>query len=59
LRGLELRGLAGQYAGGILYSGGRFGAGSAQTVCGYREALVLADTGLYGSVELAQSFDLA
>jgi hemolysin activation/secretion protein len=58
--GLELRArISGQYADGILFSGERFGGGGAQTVRGYRETLVLADTGLNGSLELAQSFDLA
>ena len=58
--GLELRArFAGQYADGILYSGERFGAGGAQTVRGYRETLVLADTGVLGSVELAKSFSLS
>lgn len=59
-RGLELRArLAGQYADGILYSGERFAAGGSQTVRGYRETLVLADTGLNGSIELAQPFSLS
>ncbi|MEP3421634.1 MAG: ShlB/FhaC/HecB family hemolysin secretion/activation protein [Erythrobacter sp.] len=58
--GLELRvRLAGQYADGILFSGERFAAGGAQTVRGYRETLVLADTGLNASVELAKSFSLS
>ena len=58
--GLELRlRLTGQVADGILYSGERFAAGGRQTVRGYRETLVLADTGLVGSVELAQSFTLS
>lgn len=58
--GLELRArLSGQYADGILYSGERFAAGGAQTVRGYRETLVLADTGVNGSVELAKTFTLS
>ncbi|MEE4154702.1 MAG: ShlB/FhaC/HecB family hemolysin secretion/activation protein [Erythrobacter sp.] len=58
--GLELRSrLVGQYADGILYSGERFAAGGAQSVRGYRETLVLADTGLNGSVELVRAFSLS
>ncbi len=58
-KGLELRArLAGQWADGILYSGERFSAGGADTVRGYRETLVLSDTGAVGSVELVQSFNL-
>lgn len=58
--GLELRArLAGQYADGILFSGERFAAGGAQTVRGYRETLVLADTGINASVELAQTFSIS
>lgn len=57
---LELRvRAAGQWADGILYSGERFAAGGAQTVRGYRETLVLSDTGVTGSIELAQSFSLS
>ena len=43
----------------ILYSGERFAAGGAQTVRGYRETLVLADTGATASVELARTFSLS
>lgn len=58
--GLELRArIAGQYADGILYSGERFAAGGAQTVRGYRETLVLADTGMNANLELAQTFSLS
>lgn len=57
---LELRlRFAGQYSDGILYSGERFAAGGRQTVRGYRETLVLADTGAIGSIELAQPFSLS
>ena len=58
--GLELRArISGQYADGILFSGERFAAGGAQTVRGYRETLVLADTGINASVELARTFSLS
>jgi len=58
--GLELRlRTAGQWASGILYAGERFAAGGARTVRGYRETLSLADTGLLGSIELAQAFSLS
>ena len=58
--GLELRArLAGQYADGILYSGERFAAGGSQSVRGYRETLVLADTGESASLELAQTFSIS
>lgn len=58
--GLELRlRAAGQWASGILYAGERFSAGGARTVRGYRETLALADTGVLGSVELAQAFSLS
>ncbi|MDA7788083.1 hypothetical protein N8940_02495 [Sphingomonadaceae bacterium] len=58
--GLELRArVAGQYADGILYSGERFAAGGSQSVRGYRETLVLADTGVFGSLELAQTFSIS
>ncbi|MEM6586567.1 MAG: ShlB/FhaC/HecB family hemolysin secretion/activation protein, partial [Pseudomonadota bacterium] len=58
--GLELRlRTSGQWASGILYAGERFAVGGARTVRGYRETLSLADTGLLGSVELAQSFSLS
>ena len=57
--GLELRlRLAGQYANGILYSGERLAAGGEYTVRGYRETLVLADTGAIGSVEMARPFSI-
>jgi hemolysin activation/secretion protein len=58
-KGLELRlRLSGQAADGILYSGERIAAGGEHSVRGYRETLVLADTGLIGSAEIAQSFSL-
>ncbi|MEL1250960.1 ShlB/FhaC/HecB family hemolysin secretion/activation protein [Aurantiacibacter gilvus] len=58
--GTELRmRLSGQYADGILYSGERFAAGGSQAVRGYRETLVLSDSGVIGSVELAQPFSLS
>lgn len=57
--GLELRTRVGaQVADGILYSGERLSAGGAFTVRGYRETLILADTGVIGSVELVQPFSL-
>ncbi len=57
--GLELRvRLSGQAATGILYSGERISAGGQDTVRGYRETLLLADTGVIGSVELAHPLSL-
>jgi hemolysin activation/secretion protein len=57
--GLELRGrLTGQTANSLLYSGERIGVGGVGTVRGYREALILADRALIGSVELAWPFNL-
>ena len=57
--GLELRArLAAQYADGPLYSGERFSAGGENSVRGYRENLLLADDGAFGSVEFARPFDL-
>lgn len=57
--GLELRMRVGaQASDGILYSGERLSAGGEYTVRGYRETLILADTGAIGSVELAQPFSL-
>lgn len=54
-RQLELRlRLAGQAAGGLLYSPERFSVGGADTVRGYRESLLLADEAAVASVELAQ-----
>lgn len=59
-RGLELRArLTGQTANSLLYSGERIGVGGVGTVRGYREALVLADRALIGSVELAYPFSLS
>lgn len=58
--GLQLRvRLVGQFADGIIYSGERFAAGGVETVRGYRETLILADTGVVGSMELAQNFTLS
>jgi hemolysin activation/secretion protein len=51
--------LAGQTADGILFSGERIAAGGEYTVRGYRESLILADTGVTGSAELAKSFSLS
>ncbi len=57
--GLELRARAtGQIADGILYSGERLSAGGAYSVRGYRETLLLADSGATGSIELARRFSL-
>ncbi|MDB5451888.1 MAG: ShlB/FhaC/HecB family hemolysin secretion/activation protein [Caulobacteraceae bacterium] len=57
--GLELRArLAAQYADGPLYSGERFSAGGEHSVRGYRENLLLADNGAFGSLELAQPLNL-
>jgi hemolysin activation/secretion protein len=58
--GLELRlRLTGQWADGLLYSGERLSVGGEYTVRGYRETLALVDTGVIGSVELAQPFSLS
>jgi hemolysin activation/secretion protein len=54
---LRLRGAA-QVADGPLYSGERFSAGGEDSVRGYRENLLLADDGAFGSVELARPFTL-
>ncbi|MEE4152641.1 MAG: ShlB/FhaC/HecB family hemolysin secretion/activation protein [Erythrobacter sp.] len=51
--------VAGQWADGILYSVERFAAGGINSVRGYRETLILADTGLSGSIGLARAFDLS
>lgn len=57
--GLELRlRLVGQYAGGTLYSSERFSVGGENSVRGYRENLLLADEGVFGSIELVRSFSL-
>ncbi len=57
--GLELRVRGyGQVADGILYSAERLSAGGVYTVRGYRETLVLADSGVIGSIELARRFSL-
>ena len=59
-KGWEVRTrLAAQWADGILYSGERFSVGGQQTVRGYRETLILADTGVAGSVELLRHFSLS
>ena len=58
--GLELRiRLAGQIAGGRLYSSEKISVGGQGTVRGYRENLLLADEAAIGSVELARPFALA
>ncbi|HEY3951681.1 ShlB/FhaC/HecB family hemolysin secretion/activation protein [Phenylobacterium sp.] len=54
---LRLRGAA-QWADGPLYTGERFTLGGEDTVRGYRENLILADTGAFASAELAQPFSL-
>jgi hemolysin activation/secretion protein len=57
---LELRlRLSGQWADGLLYSSERLSVGGEYTVRGYRETLALVDTGVVGSVELAQPFSLS
>ncbi|MFZ4603414.1 MAG: ShlB/FhaC/HecB family hemolysin secretion/activation protein [Caulobacterales bacterium] len=56
--GLELRArAAGQLASGPLYSTERFPVGGESTVRGYRESLLLGDSGAVASVELAQRFN--
>lgn len=56
---LELRmRVSGQLSRAELYSPERFAIGGAQTVRGYREGLVLADSGAAGSIELAQPVSL-
>ncbi|MBS0334473.1 MAG: ShlB/FhaC/HecB family hemolysin secretion/activation protein, partial [Proteobacteria bacterium] len=54
---LRLRGAA-QWAEGPLYTGEKFAVGGEETVRGYRENLILADTGAFASAELAQAFSL-
>ena len=57
--GLELRlRAAGQWADGPLYTGERFALGGEDTVRGYRENLLLSDTGAFASAELARAFSL-
>lgn len=57
---LELRlRLAGQVAGGTLYSAERLSVGGYDTVRGYRENVLFADEALLGSVELALPVRLA
>ncbi|HEY5071563.1 MAG TPA: ShlB/FhaC/HecB family hemolysin secretion/activation protein [Caulobacteraceae bacterium] len=52
--GLEFRArAAGQWASGLLYSMERFSVGGQESVRGYRENLLLADSGVLGSVELS------
>jgi hemolysin activation/secretion protein len=52
--GLELHArLTGQWSSSLLYAMERLSAGGADTVRGYRENLLLADTGAIGSLELA------
>ncbi|HEY2178518.1 MAG TPA: ShlB/FhaC/HecB family hemolysin secretion/activation protein [Caulobacteraceae bacterium] len=52
-RGLELRARgAGQWARGTLYTEEKFAVGGQDTVRGYRENLLLADTGALASIEL-------
>lgn len=53
--GFELRArITGQISNGPVYSGERFSAGGGQSVRGYRENQLLADEGLFGSLELAR-----
>jgi hemolysin activation/secretion protein len=53
--GLEFRArLSGQTSDSVLYAGERLSAGGGTTVRGYRENLLLADSGLLGSLELAR-----
>jgi hemolysin activation/secretion protein len=52
--GMELRArFAGQWSDSQLYSAEAFAAGGQSTVRGYRENLILADSGALGSLELA------
>jgi hemolysin activation/secretion protein len=52
--GLEFRArAAGQAASGLLYSMERFSVGGQDSVRGYRENLLLADSGALGSIELS------
>ena len=56
---LELRVQAtGQWAGGLLYADERLSLGGEFSVRGYRESLLLADTGAFGSIQLTQPFSL-
>lgn len=54
---LRLRGAA-QLADGPLYTGERFSLGGQDTVRGYRENLILSDSGAFASAELARAFSL-
>ncbi|MGZ6037866.1 MAG: ShlB/FhaC/HecB family hemolysin secretion/activation protein [Phenylobacterium sp.] len=57
--GLEFRArLTAQTADSVLYAGERLSAGGGTTVRGYRENLLLADSGLIGSLELARPIHL-
>lgn len=57
--GFELRArVVGQITSGPVYSGERFSAGGSQSVRGYRENLLLADEGAFGSVEIAHPLRL-
>jgi hemolysin activation/secretion protein len=57
--GLEFRArLSAQTSDSVLYAGERLSAGGGSTVRGYRENLLLADSGLIGSLELARPFHL-
>ena len=57
--GLEFRArLSAQAADSVLYAGERFSAGGGTTVRGYRENLLLADSGLIGALELARPIQL-
>jgi len=57
--GLELRArLTAQTADSVLYAGERLSAGGGTTVRGYRENLLLADSGVIGSLELARPIHL-
>lgn len=57
---IELRGrVAAQWASGVLYTSERFSVGGQDTVRGYRENLLLADTGVLASIELSRTFSLS
>jgi hemolysin activation/secretion protein len=59
-RQLELRlQLSGQWANGLLYADERLSVGGEFSVRGYRQGLLLADTGVVGSIQLARPFSIS
>ncbi len=50
--------VAGQWASGTLYSAERFSVGGETTVRGYRENLLLADSGVMGRIEITHALNV-